>query len=83
MTIEALTRIKDPDAAACVRGALDDPDAGVREAAIMALKRIGARGLAAKLSVMSESDPDPAVRRAAAAVTARRPDPGSEGGAGG
>jgi HEAT repeat protein len=83
MTIEALTRIKDPDAAACVRGALHDPDAGVREAAIMALKRIGARGLAAKLSVMSESDPDPAVRRAAAAATARRADPGSEGGAGG
>ncbi len=83
MTIEALTRIKDPDAAARVREALDDPDAGVREAAVMALKRIGARGLVAKLSVMSESDPDPAVRRAAAAATSRRTDPGSEGGASG
>jgi HEAT repeat protein len=83
MTIEALTRIKDPDAAAHLRGALDDPDAGVREAAVMALKRIGARGLVAKLSMMIESDPDPAVRRAAAAATSRRTDPGSEGGAGG
>jgi HEAT repeat protein len=82
-TIEALTRMKDPDAAARLRGALDDADAGVREAAVIALKRIGARGLVGKLSVMSESDPDSAVRRAAAAATSRQPDPGSEGGAGG
>jgi hypothetical protein len=32
----------------------------------MALKRIGARGLVAKLSVMSESDPDPLQPAAAA-----------------
>jgi HEAT repeat protein len=83
MTIEALTRLKDPDAAARLRGALEDPDAGVREAAVMALKRIGARGLVAKLSKMIESDPDPAVRRAATAATSKRADPGSEGGAGG
>ena len=83
MTVEALTRMKHPDASARVRGALDNPDAGVREAAVLALKRIGARGLLAKLSMMSDADPDPSVRRAAAAAISRQAEPGSEGGAGG
>jgi HEAT repeat protein len=83
MSVEALTRMKHPDASARVRGALDNPDAGVREAAVLALKRIGARGLLAKLSMMSDADPDPSVRRAAAAAISRQAEPGSEGGAGG
>ena len=83
MTVETLTRMKHPDASARVRGALDSPDAGVREAAVLALKRIGARGLLAKLSMMSESDPELSVRRAAAAAISKQPEPGGDRGAGG
>ena len=43
-TIETLTRMKHPEASARVRSALDDGDEVVREAAVIALDRVGARG---------------------------------------
>ena len=82
-TIEALIRIKHPEASARVRAALDDPDAAVRESAVTALNRIGARGVSAKLASMAAADPDVAVRRAAATALARRRDVEGGGDAGG
>lgn len=82
-TIEALTRMKRPEASACVRASLDHEDASVREAAVIALDRIGARGVFRKLSAMAATDTDAAVRRAAAAALFRQPDPEGDGGAGG
>jgi HEAT repeat protein len=72
-TLEALTRMKHPDASARVRDALDHPDPVVREAAVIALDRIGARGLLRKLSAMANGDPAVAVRRAAALALTRYP----------
>jgi HEAT repeat protein len=82
-TIEALTRMKHPDASARVRDALDHEDPVVREAAVIALDRIGARGILRKLSALASSDPDAAVRRAAAVSVARYPAQGGEGGVSG
>jgi len=79
----ALIRIKHPEASARVRAALDDPDAAVRESALTALNRIGARGVSAKLASMAAADPDVAVRRAAATALARRRDVEGGGDAGG
>ena len=81
--IEALTRMKHPDASLRVREALDHADAVVREAAIIALDRIGARGVARKLSTLAATDPVDAVRRAAGVALSRHTDPNGEGGAGG
>jgi HEAT repeat protein len=78
--IDALTRMKHPDASARVRDALDHEDPVVREAAVIALDRIGARGILRKLSVLASSDPEEAVRRAAAVALARYPPHAVEGG---
>jgi HEAT repeat protein len=72
-TVEALSRVSDTDASAALRHALDDPDASVRQSAIGALDRIGARGVAAVFAVMARQDPSRAVRRAAAAALGRDP----------
>lgn len=64
-TIEALTRRKSPRASAFVRQALDHEDAAVREAAVMALDRVGSRGLLETFKRMAAEDPSPEVRRAA------------------
>jgi HEAT repeat protein len=82
-TIEALTRLKHPDASARVRDALDHEDPVVREAAVIAVDRIGARGVARKLSAIAAADPDIAVRRAASVALARDVDRQGEGGPGG
>lgn len=83
LTIEALTRMKHPDASARVRAALDDADPLVREAAVIALDRIGATGVFAKLSAMAAGDADAAVRRAVAVAMSRQTGQSGEGGAGG
>ena len=57
-----------PEASAAIRSALDDDDPNVREAAIVALDRLGARGVGRKLALMARDDPSRAVRRAAAAA---------------
>ena len=80
-TIEALTRMKHPAASRRVRQALDDEDPVVREAAVIALDRIGARGVARKLAALAASDPVVAVRRAAGVALSRQTDPEGEGGA--
>lgn len=66
-TIAALGRMQRPEASAAIRTALDDGDAGVREAAIVALERLGARGVGRTLARMANDDPSYAVRRAASA----------------
>ncbi len=80
-TVEALTRMKHPDASSRVRAALDAPDARVREAAVTALDRVGTTGLTRKLAAMAAGDPDTGVRRAAGAALARQPDKEADGGA--
>ena len=72
--IDVLCRMHHPDASAVIRRALDDPEPGVREAAIRALDELGARGMARRFSNMAQHDPSRAVRRAAAAAFARQPD---------
>jgi HEAT repeat protein len=67
-TIAALARMHHPDASGAIRGALDDDTASVREAAVIALDRLGVRGIARKLAQMAREDPSRAVRRAAAAA---------------
>jgi len=66
--IAALGRMQRPEASAAIRTALDDEDPGVREAAVVALDRLGARGVGRKLALMAREDPSRAVRRAAAAA---------------
>jgi HEAT repeat protein len=75
--------MKHPEASAHVRAALADEDATVREMAVRALDRVGARGLSSRLSLMAAADPEPAVRRAASSALSRQPGPQGEGGAGG
>lgn len=67
-TVAALARLHCPEASAAMRAALDDEDARVREAAVIALDRLGARGLGRKLALMARDDPSRAVRRVAAAA---------------
>ena len=64
--VAALARMRHPDASGAIRGALDDEDATVREAAVVALDRLGARGIGRKLAQMAREDPSRGVRRAAA-----------------
>jgi HEAT repeat protein len=70
--IAALGRMQRPEASAAIRGALDHEDATVREAAVIALERLGVRGIGRRLARMAQEDPSPVVRRAAAAAA----DPG-------
>lgn len=79
--IQVLTRARHGDAVLHVRRALDDTDPVVREAAIIALDRVGARGLSARLAAMAAGDPEPGVRRAAAAVLSRQSGKEEDGGA--
>jgi HEAT repeat protein len=80
-TVEVLTRMKRSEAAVEVRAALDHADAAVREAAVTALDRVGARGLSRKLAAMASGDADGAVRRAAAAALSRTSDQEADRGA--
>jgi HEAT repeat protein len=70
-TIEALARVRQPEATAVIATALDHQDAEIREAAVLALARIGAADTAATLSRLAGSDPSKAVRRAAGAALGR------------
>ncbi|HVL66220.1 MAG TPA: HEAT repeat domain-containing protein [Vicinamibacterales bacterium] len=69
-TVEALSRLKHGDASAAIRAALDDDDAGVRRAAVVALHRLGASGLSHVFATLAREDPSRDVRRAAAAALA-------------
>jgi HEAT repeat protein len=70
-TIDVLARMRHPDASAALRTALDDLEADVREAAVTALDRLGARGTGRRFAQMAREDPSRAVRRAAAAALGR------------
>lgn len=71
--VDVFTRSRHSEAAGHLRAALDDDDGGVREAAISALDRVGARGLLSRFATMAVDDVDAGVRRAAGAVLAREP----------
>ena len=74
--------MKHPDASARVRDALDAADPTVREAAVTALDRLGARGMTRQAArPWPPAIPTPAVRRAAGAALARQPDKEDDGGA--
>ena len=69
-TVEALARVRHPEATAVIEAVLDHQDAEMREAAVLALARIGGAD-AARLSRLAGSDPSKAVRRAAGAALGR------------
>ena len=69
-TVEALARVRHPEATAVIEAVLDHQDAEIREAAVLALARIGAAD-AARLSRLAGSDPSKVVRRAAGAALGR------------
>jgi HEAT repeat protein len=74
-TVEALSRMKNPDASRWVERALDDADPIVRAVAVAELRRLGSRHAARKLLAIARTDSDPDVRRAAVmAVTQQRGD---------
>jgi HEAT repeat protein len=70
--VAALGRMRQPEASAAIRGALDDPLPEVREAAVTALDQLGARGLSRKFTAMAQADQSRAVRRAAADARGRQ-----------
>ena len=72
--IDVLARMRHPDASAALRTALDDAAAEVREEAVTALDRLGARGTRRRFAQMAREDPSRAVRRAAAAALGRATD---------
>lgn len=64
-SVEALGRMKRPDASRAVESALDDGASAVRLTAIAELKHLGTRGSQRKLMALARTDPDGAVRHAA------------------
>lgn len=82
-TVEALGRMKHPDASHWIERALDDPFPGVRAAAVAELRRLGSRTAGRKLLALARTDPDLEVRHAAMmAVSQQRGDapPAADGG---
>jgi HEAT repeat protein len=69
--IEALARMRHPEASAALARGLDDPVAAVRSAAIGAFGRLGSRLVSARVAELRDIDPDDGVRRCAAAVCER------------
>jgi HEAT repeat protein len=69
--IDVLARLRHPTASAAIRGALDDAEADVREAAITALDQLGVRGLGPRLARMAREDGARRVRRTAASALGR------------
>jgi HEAT repeat protein len=70
-TIDALARMRTPETTQFVARALDDEVAAVRETAVLALMRLGARAVEARLQDIARQDPSKAVRRVAADAAAR------------
>ena len=69
--IEALGRLSHPTASAYIRGALEDSDPAVRQAAVATLAGLGTRGMARSFAEIARTDPSAAVRRAAEAALRR------------
>ena len=70
-TVEALSRMKQPDASRALESALDDGTSSVRLAAVSELKHLGSRSAQKKLLAMARTDSDAEVRRAAMLAVAR------------
>ena len=73
--VEALSRMKQPDASRAVEAALDDAAAPVRLTAVAELKRLGTRTSQRKLMTLARTDPDAEVRHAAMMAIARAETP--------
>ena len=69
--VEALARMRHPRASAALASALADPDPSIRAAAVFAFGRLGTLSAAPAIVALRDRDPDPAVRRRAAAVCQR------------
>jgi HEAT repeat protein len=69
--VEAMARMRHPDATGTLAQALVDEHALVRGAAVAAFGRLGSPLAAAAITAMADADADPAVRRRAAAVCRR------------
>jgi HEAT repeat protein len=70
-TVEALSRMKLPEASRALETALDDPAPSVRLAAVSELKHLGSRSAGKKLMAMARTDADAEVRRSAMRAIAR------------
>jgi HEAT repeat protein len=70
-SVEALSRMKQPDASRAIESALDDPAAPVRLTAVAELKNLGSRTSQKKLMALARTDPDAEVRHAAKMAIAR------------
>ncbi len=71
VVVEALARMRHPQASAALARALADDDAAIRTAAVAAFGRLGTAAAAPVVSRLRQSDPDAGVRRRAAAVCRR------------
>jgi HEAT repeat protein len=69
--VEALARLRDPRASDMLTRALHDEDPAIRRAAVVAFGRLGTTSIASAIAALSESDPDPDVRRVAATMCRR------------
>jgi len=76
-TVEALGRMKHPDASQVVASALSDPSTTVRLTAVAELKHLGSRTSHRQLMALARTDPDIEVRHAAISAIARVADPGA------
>jgi len=63
--VEALGRMKHPEASAVLSRGLDDDRPEVRLAAVLAIRRLGSLSSEKKLLHIAQNDPDPGVREAA------------------
>jgi HEAT repeat protein len=70
-TVEALSRMRQPEASRALESALDDVAAAVRLTAVAELKHLGTRTSQRKLMALARTDPDVEVRRAAMMAIAR------------
>ena len=71
VAVESLARMRHPRASAALASALLDDEATVRAAAVAAFGSLGSPAAARVIAAMRTSDPDPGVRRRAAAVCRR------------
>jgi HEAT repeat protein len=71
--IEALSRMKHPEASRAVEAALEDAVAAVRATAAAELRRLGSRNAEKKLLALARTDPDIEVRHAAMLAVTRQP----------
>ena len=70
-TVDTLARMRAVAATRLVVQALDDEAPPVRETAVRALARLGARGVASQIQGLAQHDSSKAVRRAAAEAVTR------------